>query len=163
VSPLREARGKPRFKVERISYRVIAHATEDLEKVGEALLNAIPPSIRERVEIDAVKTKGYYGNEIVILSLTLKKKKAREALEWVICSLPPGDREFLINTLGLRADARSSHLHIRLDKQEAYVGRLRLNEGSDVIKVEATVVGVMSQEDMERFLREVIAACRQQS
>lgn len=161
MSPLRGARGRPRFRVERVSYRVIAHATEDLEKVGEALLNTIPPHLRERVEIDAVKTRGYYGNEIVILSLTLKKKRAKEALKWVLCSLPPGDREFLISTLGMRADARSSHLHIRLDKQEAYLGRIRLSEGSDVIKIEATIVGVMNQEDMEQFLKEVIRACSQ--
>lgn len=160
MSPLEGARG---FKVERISYRVIAHATEDLEKVGEALLNAIPPSLRERVEIGAVRTRGYYGNEIVILSLTLRKKRAKEALTWILCSLPPADREFLISTLALRAGTRSSHLHIRLDKQEAYMGRLRLSEGGDVIKIEATIVGVMSQDDMKQFLREVIAACGQRS
>lgn len=156
-------RGRKGFKVERVSYRAIAHATESVERVGEALLNAVPPSLREGIEIDAVKTKGYYGNEITVLSLTLKRRRANEALEWIICSLPPADRSFLMSTLSLRAGARSSHLHIRLDKQEAYMGRLRLSEGGDVVKIEATVVGVMTQEDMEKFLREVIESCGQLS
>ncbi|HHC19397.1 MAG TPA: hypothetical protein ENK81_03235 [Euryarchaeota archaeon] len=113
----------------RMTLRAIVHATEDIEKVKKAIENVLG----EKIELKTVRTKGYFGNEITILSGEVSKKKAIINLLTKIFS-EKTNYEFLLSTLDDRIDEKL-RLYIRLDKQEAYRGEMIVTEGDDVISL----------------------------
>jgi len=115
------------------------HATEDLEKVKLALMNMIPPSIRNSVRISRDVLRGYHGNPIVVLRVRiLDKEHALSTVQFLSSLMTDDDRRRIINTLGLRLD-RSKNLYIRVDKQYAYRGLARVMEHDDVIKIKISL------------------------
>ena len=149
----------PNAKVSRISLSVFYHSTENPSKVRKAILNLIPPELRERVSIDEVITQGHYGNKIGIITVMLKGKNAFKVLKYIICSMERVDMNILIATVSNRAGHRPSHLYFRVSKQEAYLGRVELMDGDDVIKVSVTVNGVRSVDQLKHFLEVLIGEC----
>ncbi|RLG88971.1 MAG: exosome protein [Thermoprotei archaeon] len=139
--------------------RTYVHATEDLEKVKKALINILPVGVRGNVNIDIVKTKGHYGNEISILSIKLKGRSSDELLRNILCRLSESERGILIASLSDRVDPRVSHLYIRLSKQDAYLGRIRLLDGSDVIKIVFSFTSLKSVDSLRNVLEEMIKSC----
>lgn len=148
------------IRVKQVVIETFSHATEDFSKVKQALLNTIPSDMRNRVRVDVVNVKGHYGNEIGILKLRIKGGESLNVLKNIICSLSSTERNILIATLSSRVNAKASHLHIRLSKQQAYLNRLTLLEGGDVIKVMATIEGAMDVERLRKFLTELIGGCK---
>jgi len=61
------------------------------------------------------------------------------------------DKRIIDTTLDNRLT--SSHLYIRLSKQEAYQGNIVLYEGDDIIKIVATLNRNVSKEDLRNILR----------
>ncbi len=111
--------------------RVFVRSTEDPEKVKEAVKNVIPTLDEKRIEVR--EHKGVYGNLFLSLTYEGGKREARKAWEHIWTNLDPEDREFLKNHIEEFVD-EWGNLHLRFDKQEAYLGRLRLGQ-SGVIKV----------------------------
>lgn len=109
--------------------RVYAHATEDEEKVVHALHNLIGPS-----NIVVEELKGYFGNPILVISASKENEEAEEAFNKIISTLTEPDRRFLLSSLEERIDKEGS-LHLRFDKQKAYLGKVMLSDSDDVIKV----------------------------
>jgi len=149
----------PKARVSRLSLSVFYHSTENPAKVRKAVLNLIPPELRERVSMDEVVTQGHYGNEIGIITVTLKGKNAFKTLEFIICSMERVDRNILVATVSNRAGHRPSHLYFRVSKQEAYLGKVELMDGDDVIKVSVTVNGVRSVDQLRQFLEVLTSEC----
>ncbi len=115
----------------------IAHATEDLGKVKIALLNLLPPDLRKYYhgKVKIQELIGFHGNPISLLKLYITKQEhAQLTLINMLSGMEDFDLNELINTLSLRLDS-SSNLYIRFDKQAAYLGKLRIMQGDDVIKV----------------------------
>ncbi len=113
------------------------HATEDLEKVKAALMNVIPEEMRSELEgaFSISMLEGHYGNPIFVLKVKMDKpEQAETLLKRLLASLPPSDLMMLERTLKLRLDS-SGHLYLRLDKQRAYLGEIRVYDGDDVIRV----------------------------
>jgi len=109
---------------------VFAHATEDEEKVKQAVkrLAKYEPVFESRL------LTGHYEDPITLLtSKTIKKKEASDFLANVVNKFSSLDRETLLSELPNRVDPKGS-LYIRLDKQKAYHGRAVLNE-NDPIRV----------------------------
>ncbi len=117
--------------IERVEVTATAHATEDLEKVGEAIANVL--GIEDLEEIEVSEVKGHHGNPILYLRLVLKGKKAREAAENIIKKMDEFDFELIKRDLEQRSEG--SKLYLRFDKQRAYLGELSLSSGSDVVRV----------------------------
>lgn len=114
-----------------------AHATEEPDRVKQALLNSLPGDSRGELEgwVTTALLKGYYGNPILVFKLRVEEpEKASVVLRWIIENLPPEDVALLNRTLEQRIDG-SGHLYIRLDKQQAFLGRIRVYDGDDVIRV----------------------------
>ena len=130
-----------------IRLRAFVYATEDREKVVQAMKNLVDGEPRTR------HAEGAYGDPIEILEISDKKDRlARE----IIGSLPEGDRASLLKTVGERTDD-DSVFHFRVDKQEAYSGNIRLGSGGDVISVEMKIESYPSSreravENMRGFL-----------
>ncbi|MEM2007389.1 MAG: RNA-binding domain-containing protein [Sulfolobales archaeon] len=136
------------------------HSTEDEEKVLSALLNTVPAELRSSFiqQIRTQSLEGYYGNIIKLVKLLVGRSTASNVLKHVLCSMSKTDREILLSTLESRVESRRTRLHIRLSKQDLYLGRVVLSEGSDVIKVVASFEGA-HHVDLSRVLREIGETC----
>ena len=116
-----------------IKATAISHATESDEKVSKAVLGLCPDGYLERVDVSRVK--GHYGNEIIVIRMHIKgSAKAERFLQGFWRRLSDQDRKMLLGEISNRVDP-SGIMHIRIDKQELFGGKLMLND-SDPVKIE---------------------------
>ncbi|MBS7624864.1 MAG: RNA-binding domain-containing protein [Candidatus Bathyarchaeia archaeon] len=112
-------------KISYIDVSFLAHATEEQEKVIAAAKNIFPPEYSNKISFSRDKLKGEYGNQIIFFKTQIREPDIAESLLLHLSlKLPSVDKEELLRHLPLHVDKGS--LYIRLDKQEAYRGRLRL-------------------------------------
>ncbi|ACB40313.1 RNA-binding domain-containing protein [Pyrobaculum neutrophilum] len=119
--------------------RVYVHATEDPDKVLAALKNVAEGPYVAR------SAKGHHGNPIQIVELKLHDCEALEAVKSLVARLD--DVEFTL----LLSGVEERRVYVKLDKQQAYRGVLRISHGDDVIYVEARGRGI-AVDDMRSFL-----------
>ncbi len=117
--------------IQSVHFRCIAHATEDLEKVKEAMR-----FITGREDFKVSREKGYYGNEIIILELQLKRKK--DIVEFWRRMKEFGVVDEILPLLEDIVDNRGT-LYLRFDKQEAYLGKVAIATHGDVIALRAKI------------------------
>ncbi|NPB01957.1 MAG: hypothetical protein GXO28_03510 [Methanopyri archaeon] len=129
-----------RVPVNRITARVIAHATEDETKVMKALRTVLGDVLDEDdVNIEFMYAEGHHGNPITIIQVDLDKNKhLRKVLEHWEKNLPEEEREHMWEDIERRIDDKGN-LYLRFDKQRAYMGELRLSEADDVIRVKVNL------------------------
>jgi len=142
---------KEKRMVRRIEIITSIHATEDDVKVRKAVLNLIPDELKDKVKIKQLTFQGHYGNPIKRLTLTITGCNADKVFKNIISRMTETDRRIIDTTLDNRL--ASSHLYIRLSKQEAYQGNIVLYEGDDIIKIVATLNRNVSKEDLRNILR----------
>ena len=132
-----------------------AHATEDPEKVKQALSNLFPPSLRETIPIESTNLKGHFKNPIVILSVKLsKKKQIEEFMTYLSQEIPQQDKAQLTTEFDQRF-AGKNEFFIRFSKQDVYKGRLTVKHIGDDIQLELKVKGhKISSSDVYQFLIE---------
>ncbi len=120
--------------VREISIRAHVHATESLERVKKAIRNVAGI---EDLKISSTKLYGHYGNEIIVLSVRSRETDLAKAI-WmnILGGMDEDSKKSLMRTLKRRVDQRS--LYVRLNKQGAYLGRISLDDRSDVIRVRVT-------------------------
>jgi len=118
-----------------LEIELIAHATEDVGKVIEAARAVLPSEARDKVAFKTKELKGHHGNPIRLVRATVRDRElARAIFEHVISGLPEEDRAELLS--GLKKRLSKGTLYIRLDKQRALLGQLRLCT-SDPIRLKA--------------------------
>ncbi|MEM2909853.1 MAG: RNA-binding domain-containing protein [Nitrososphaerota archaeon] len=126
------------MKVLSVTARVICHATEDERKVLKALEN-----ILGGIEGGSLKREGlsgHYGDPIVLLTLELKdENRTRTVLENLKKGLSIAEKLMLASE-AFEEKGQEGVLYIRLDKQSAYLGRLKLSE-RDAVRLELRIVG----------------------
>ncbi len=115
-----------------ILFRTQSHATEDVARVREALGHVLP----DGTPVDALETEGYFGNPITVLTARLEKKAADRYLGFLRQKLPEPDRKGMVAELPERID-EACFFHLRLSKQDAYLGDLRITYGEDAISLRA--------------------------
>jgi len=109
-----------------VDVRVFAHATEDLDKVLKAARNTLPPESIDTVTFKKTTLTGHHGNPITLFEARIKNKKvARAFLEKLASGLSMVDKEALNSEITQHLE--NGNLYIRLDKQSAYLGELRLS------------------------------------
>lgn len=119
--------------IRRIFFRAFVAATEDCLRVREALSIFVPLDA-----ISATSVKGHYENDITILEATLKKRDAPAFFQILREQLPREDLNRLRREAQERLDEQN-HFHLRIDKQAAYRGMVRLTDSTDAIDVSAMV------------------------
>jgi RNA binding exosome subunit len=110
----------------------IIHATEDPGRVAQAIrsLSLSEMSMGSTVN----RAKGHHGNEIVTMIFTMRSAKSVEGfLRSIWKGLSQLDRTEVYSSLTSRID-NAGTLFLRIDKQEALKGRIRLQD-ADPIKI----------------------------
>ena len=123
------------IKIERIIVSAVVYSTEDKEKVGEAIATLIPFEF----EIFVANAKGHYGNPLLYLEVEITKKRQIKEFWNNLMELLGDQKKFLLNMLEEKVDDQGV-LHIRIDKQKAYLGEVELTEGGDAIVVKTKIV-----------------------
>lgn len=122
----------------RVELSCSVHATESEEKVLKSLRNILPEHLREagKIQILSSKVRGHYGNPITIISASITGPEAQEIVNYLFSNLSAEDKAYLSTTMDARVD--SGRLYLRINKQKAFTGLIKLSEGDDVIRVVIT-------------------------
>jgi hypothetical protein len=114
-----------RAPVAYIDLRTLVHATEDQDKVQEAVLNTLPSQQVHTIMLRKSSLAGHHGNPIVLLEARIKDKEAvRETLQKLASGLSIMDKELLGSEIERHLE--KGNLYIRLDKQSAYMNQIKL-------------------------------------
>ncbi len=119
--------------IDKVSFRAFVAATEDEVRVREALSIFVPLD-----RISSLTAEGHFGNEIKIMEASLRKKEGQAFFQILREQLSADDQLRLRREMPDRLEG-DSHFHLRLDKQAAYKGLLRLTDSKDAIDVCALV------------------------
>ncbi len=115
-------------------------ATEDEEKVRQAVRSVLPPDMdlkNSRVVWRETVAKGVLGNPILIIEVKADRKSdARKIWKHIRSLLSEEDIKYITSHPYDFLDEYGT-VHLRFDKQEAYLGRPVLTAGGDVVKVRA--------------------------
>ncbi len=139
-------------KVKSLEVFASCHATENLDKVKKAMLHIVPKELREKVVFEEKTLKGHYGNPIVRLSFKLKGLDAEKTLKYIAESLDEVSKRLLGASLSLRVE--TSKLYLRFSKQEAFLGRVILEDSDDIVKVVISF-STKRTESLEQYLKEL--------
>ena len=111
----------------------IRHATEDPEKVAQAIRN-LSFGVTS-LGFTMTRAKGNHGNEITTSVFMIRNAKHAEIfLKNIWRGLSRLDRTEVYSSLASRIDSTGS-MFLRIDKQAALKGRIRL-ENTDPVKIE---------------------------
>jgi len=124
-----------------ITLVAFVHATEDPSRVESALRLFIP----EDCKISTSKTKGHFGNPITVFTAKLEKKACKPFVG-ILKGLPADELSRLKKELAQRVDDECN-FHVRLDKQLAYNGIVRLAQTEDAIDIKMKVKTYPSKRD----------------
>lgn len=117
-----------------VEISVIAHATEDVNKVLQALTNTVPKEFSGEVDFVKQHTQGHYGNPITVIKARIKRRRQAEAyVRNLVARLDEATRATISSNLARYLD-EEGNLYIRLDKQKAYTGILTAEE-KDPIRI----------------------------
>ncbi|UCC58037.1 MAG: hypothetical protein JSW14_06680 [Candidatus Bathyarchaeum sp.] len=142
----------PQLPIAYVDIRFFAHATEDLEKVVEAVQNVLPSDNIEEMTFNRSNLQGHYGNPITLFEAKIKDKETIRALvENLSSNLSSLDKEELGREIG-RCFEKGS-LYLRLDKQAALHSKIRLVT-SDPIRIRIRF-GKSKIEDIIEICREI--------
>jgi len=121
----------PRVPFHYIDLRTFCYVTEDQKRVEDALRHFLP----EEFDLDRVKNTGHHGDRIVVLSARVESADGMRVVLDQLAALDSIDR--VLAELDERVDDNCSFF-LRLDKQAAFNGLVRLGEGITLrAKVEA--------------------------
>ena len=134
--------------VKNLKVTTFCHATESEKKVLTALFNLIPseyhPLLRDKIFKTIVY--GYHGNPITLIKLVVDNHEiAQNISKNILLKLDKFDKNQLKNTLNLRFE--KGKLHLRVNKQEAYLGNVRILESDDVINITITFYPHIRQQE----------------
>jgi RNA binding exosome subunit len=108
-----------------IDLRVFAHATEDPERVLTAVRNVLPSESVDSVLFKRSSLAGHHGNPIVLFEARVKDRRLVQAVFAKLCSgLGLMDKEVLAGEIS--GHLERGNLYLRLDKQSAFLGEVRL-------------------------------------
>ena len=139
-----------------IRVSTFAHATEDPEKVLEAMGTFFPEDIpSEDIEFEIIETEGYFGNPIKVINAKVKRSRSvKKMLEHLKNLLSEEDKEYLLENLEEKVDETGTFF-IRFNKQKAYLGEVAVGEGEDVIQVKIKVKAFpMKKETVVKTIKE---------
>lgn len=144
------------MKAHYVRLTTFIHATEDEDKVLEAIGTFIPEEIDDDdVLFDIVETQGFFGNPIKVVNVEIKRSKAvRKFIDHFKKLLSEEDKTYLLDHLDEKIDEEGT-LYVRFNKQRAYLGEAEVDEGEDVIQVRIKVKAFpMKKESVVKAVRE---------
>ena len=120
--------------IRKIEARAYSRATEISERVSTALCGIFPENIRQNVSISEESAEGQSGDSILILTGLLDNREECElSFDFMLQHMEKKDRRALKRTLDLRLN-KNCVFFLRIDKQGAFLGKIRLADYADVIR-----------------------------
>jgi len=114
-----------------IDIRVFAHATEEVDKVLNAVRNILSPELIDIVAFKKTNLTGHHGNPIILFETRIKEKNAAQTVfERLSLGLSTLDKELLNSEIKQHLD--KGNLYVRLDKQSAYLNGLKLSSADSI-------------------------------
>jgi RNA-binding protein len=136
--------------IHRVTFRAFAAATEDEARIKEALAIFVPLD-----SIFVTPVEGYFGNPMKILGAILRKREGLRFFQMLKEQLPKEDLQRLRREVPERISG--TEFHLRLDKQAAYKGIVRLTDSKDAIAVTALVESYPARyEEAVRVVGEIL-------
>jgi RNA-binding protein len=114
-----------------IDIRVFAHATENPEKVQNAVRNLLPTELAENLVFEKTSLTGHHGNPITLFTAKLTDKKLLPAaLTKFGANINAIDKEVLNENFKLHLE--KGNLYLRFDKQSAFLGTLKFTQNDPI-------------------------------
>lgn len=142
-------------KVIRVEIAAHAHATEDVDRVKQAILNIIPEALHSKVEFAIHTLEGHYSNPITRIMVRLEGEAAEEFVRGLAEKLDKESKKIIAMMLENRYDAKQGRFYLRFSKQDAFLGELRFYDGDDVIHVMINLRGTPRLEKAIKVLKEL--------
>ena len=121
----------PQIPVAYIDIKFFAHATEDLEKVMEAVKHILPANRVEEIDFRKNGLKGHHGNPIVFFQAKIEGKDLVKAvIDSIFSRLSELDKEMLRKEIKMHVEKGS--LYLRLDKQAAFQGVVKIGVADSI-------------------------------
>ncbi len=108
----------------------VIHATEDKDKVISKIVKVLSLNSERFQEFN---TKGHWGNQIVMLNLSLGHTHAGRIIRTVYTSLDDNNKNTFSSSLEQSIDEKHN-LYVRIDKQSICRGEISLSD-QDSIKI----------------------------
>ena len=125
------------------------HATEDPDKVIAACRNVLPADYADEITFESRNLLGHYRNPITLLRARIKKKQVLKAfIENLTGSLSEVEKEYLASDVKRRIDDKGA-LYLRLDKQEAFQGQMKLG---NIDPIRITIRLLRSRKSLEETI-----------
>jgi hypothetical protein len=132
---------------------VIAHATEDIQRVEQAARFLIELISKTQVNLTRQYVKGHHGNTIITISAKLDGKALLpNALELLSQKMSESDKQFFGSDIGSCADDEGN-LYLRFNKQDAFLRAVKFYQG-DPIRVRLKFVPGYDSERIADLCRE---------
>ncbi|MEM3670992.1 MAG: RNA-binding domain-containing protein [Thermoprotei archaeon] len=119
----------------------ICHATEDWKRVERALLATLPEELRPSVAVTRSNMSGHYGNPLSVLRYSVRGEQASACVSWLFGRLGDDQTRQVVSEFQNRFEG--SKLHLRLSKPYAFMGRLLLSDGDNVVHVSVGFKGYL--------------------
>lgn len=120
-----------RIPIADIEIRVFAHATEDPNKVVEAVQKILPEEHLDEINFKKRKLKGHYGNPIQLIETKIRKKEIlTKILNKIVEKIDEIDKDVLSREIDRHIDRGS--LYLRLDKQAALQNEIRIQSADPI-------------------------------
>ncbi len=137
-------------KVKFIEIETYVHATENIDRVVEAIKNILLRG--EKIPIILEVLWGTFGNRIIRVKVFIERG-SEKILKNILCNLSNIDK--LRETLENRVDS-AGNLYLRLNKQELIKGNLVLeDESDDIVRVKARVSRKLLKESTNKLIEEI--------
>ncbi|MEM2897405.1 MAG: RNA-binding domain-containing protein [Candidatus Bathyarchaeia archaeon] len=115
-----------------IEISTIIHATEDVGKVIKALENIFPKNFKEKLSYSKQRLNGHYSNVITMVKTKIKRRNSVEAfIKNLSEKISEEDKMTLLSEFEKHIDNKGN-LYIRVDKQEAFLGRIALKQADPI-------------------------------
>jgi hypothetical protein len=140
--------------VQSVEISTIIHATEDPGKVQVALDTVFPPALRKLFTRRYLE--GHHGNPIVTINAKLTKAAdIKQFTQHFLPKLPYDEKVNILRDLNLLTDAEGN-LFIRVDKQSAFQGLIRLTEHDPIrVKIKFSRLSGKTEVLVKKFLERV--------
>jgi len=120
--------------IRKIEARAYSRATEISERVASAICGIFPENIRHKIAISEERAEGQSGDSISIVSGLLDTREDCEiSFDFMLKGMEKKDRRSIKRTLDLRLN-NNCVFFLRIDKQGAFLGKIRLADNADVIR-----------------------------
>lgn len=129
-----------------VTIEIIAHATEDVEKILESFFKLLGISADE---FSRQNLTGHFDNPITVLRTNIKKKAAKSFVEKLVSSIP--DRHFKEFIDDIENRLEDSILHLRFGKQDMIRGKMIPRE-KDAIKLKIFIPAYNKKDIVKNYV-----------